>query len=282
MAVELAENLPGIQQAEAKLFKLNKDLAFQLTQMGVDVAGIFDPTPTSDILGAGMSLASGDLIGAGLSLVSLIPYAGDALAKTAKGVRVLKKINNLRKQISAAIPLVNKARRLANLARKKIAAKIRAKLAKEAAEKVAKKANCKQCKEAGENLFGTQSPKKGFKGDRGNSEWNPLDSDLTNAEEVKKAMNQFKDANGNPIETIKFKDGYPDFSPFSKKTVEIDMTGNYKLDFDAANKAADFPTTPKDYTWHHVEDGTTMQLIPSAINKVPHKGGRAIVKDPNY
>jgi hypothetical protein len=50
-------------------------MAAELIQAGVDVAGILDPTPTSDALSAAMSLAKGDYLGAALSLVSMIPYA---------------------------------------------------------------------------------------------------------------------------------------------------------------------------------------------------------------
>lgn len=35
----------------------------------------------------------------------------------------------------------------------------------------------------------------------------------------------------------------------------------------------------KGYTWHHVEDGRTMQLIPQRLhNAVRHTGGCAIIK----
>ena len=82
-------------------------------QTAVDIAGIADPTPISDVVGAGMSLYTGDFIGAGLSLISIVPYAGDALGKTAKGARAAKKINDLRKRIEAAIAAVNLAKKLA-------------------------------------------------------------------------------------------------------------------------------------------------------------------------
>ena len=52
-----------------------------------DLAGIFDPTPISDGVAAGIDLSEGDLAGAGLSLLSMIPYVGDAVAKPVKIIR---------------------------------------------------------------------------------------------------------------------------------------------------------------------------------------------------
>jgi hypothetical protein len=45
-------------------------------------------------------------------------------------------------------------------------------------------------------------------------------------------------------------------------------------DFTRANKAAGFRKTPPGYTWHHVEDGKTMLLVPTDIHEsFPHTGG---------
>lgn len=52
--------------------------------VSADIAGIFDPTPVSDGAGFLLSAAQGDALGALLSLGSMIPYAGDALAKPVK------------------------------------------------------------------------------------------------------------------------------------------------------------------------------------------------------
>ena len=54
-------------------------------------------------------------------------------------------------------------------------------------------------------------------------------------------------------------------------------------DFTAANKAAGFKKTPKDMTWHHHQDGVTMELVPSNLNnKVPLDGGASIVQSPKF
>ncbi|MBN1126825.1 MAG: HNH endonuclease [Sedimentisphaerales bacterium] len=46
-----------------------------------------------------------------------------------------------------------------------------------------------------------------------------------------------------------------------------------------ANKMMGYPDTPKGYTWHHVEDGVTMQLVPTDLHQaVRHTGGVAVIK----
>lgn len=88
-------------KAEKELTAANRELAWELSKVAVDVAGFVDPTPISDAVSMGMSLIDGDYIGASLSLVSMVPYAGDALAKTTKGARAAKKILGLQKKIAA-------------------------------------------------------------------------------------------------------------------------------------------------------------------------------------
>ncbi|TKC98828.1 HNH endonuclease [Polyangium fumosum] len=74
-------------------------------------------------------------------------------------------------------------------------------------------------------------------------------------------------------------EGYPDFKAAGvvKKEVKINQTGNREVDDRLANKAAGIDaTTTKDHTWHHHQDGTTMQLVPSDIHgKTGHTGGVA-------
>ena len=54
------------------------DLALDITQMGLDIVGLVDPTPISDGANGIISLARGDWLGAGISALSMIPYVGDA------------------------------------------------------------------------------------------------------------------------------------------------------------------------------------------------------------
>jgi hypothetical protein len=81
-------------------------------------------------------------------------------------------------------------------------------------------------------------------------------------------------------EGVKFDaEGYPDFSPYAAKTVEIDMKGNYTSDFEAANKGVGLTETPDGYTWHHHQDSRTMELLPSDLHgAVRHTGGVSILE----
>ena len=94
--------------------------------------------------------------------------------------------------------------------------------------------------------------------------------------------------------------GFPDFSPYkynkggftgevsfelpSKAGVEAGtcLRGDCYYDFKMANKAAGFGNkvtdTPKGWTWHHCEDGKTMQLIPTDLHrKIGHDGGEKVI-----
>jgi hypothetical protein len=71
-------------------------------------------------------------------------------------------------------------------------------------------------------------------------------------------------------------DGFPDFRAAGvvQKEVNIVSTGSRSGDFAAANRAAGFMETPKGMTWHHHQDGTTMQLVPTDVHaKTGHTGG---------
>jgi HNH/ENDO VII superfamily nuclease len=70
--------------------------------------------------------------------------------------------------------------------------------------------------------------------------------------------------------------GFPDFKAAGlvQKEVQITYTGTRGGDFAAANQAAGLPSTPRNMTWHHHQDGTTMQLVPTRIHdNTGHTGG---------
>lgn len=85
-----------------------------------------------------------------------------------------------------------------------------------------------------------------------------------------------------PVTGVPFDaDGYPDFRAAGvvKHEVKIKFTGNREKDYDLANKAAGLSKRPNDSTWHHHQDGTTMQLVPRDIHKkTGHTGGVAASK----
>jgi hypothetical protein len=87
--------------SQKELDQANRELAWELTKAGVDIAGMLDPTPFSDLTSAAMSAYEGDLVGTGLSLISCIPYLGDAIAKPIKSSRAVKKVAALSAKVKA-------------------------------------------------------------------------------------------------------------------------------------------------------------------------------------
>ena len=81
---EYQETLEEQRQAEAEMAAIEREIAWEAAKAGVDAAGLLDPTPTSDLISAGMSISEGDFWGAGLSIVSAVPYLGDAIAKPSR------------------------------------------------------------------------------------------------------------------------------------------------------------------------------------------------------
>lgn len=73
--------------------------------------------------------------------------------------------------------------------------------------------------------------------------------------------------------------GFPDFSQYAKAEVKLDdLTGDYRTDEALANEAVNLSKTPENYTWHHVEDGVNMQLVPTNLHQgVRHTGGSALI-----
>lgn len=100
---QLAANYGGLNQggnllaanpggAAKGLTAAQKSLALDIFQLGLDIAGIFDPTPISDGFSAGISLGRGDWFGAATSAVGAIfPYVGDAakLGKLGKWAKTI-------------------------------------------------------------------------------------------------------------------------------------------------------------------------------------------------
>ncbi|MDI3289190.1 HNH endonuclease [Polyangium sp. 15x6] len=73
-------------------------------------------------------------------------------------------------------------------------------------------------------------------------------------------------------------EGYPDFKAAGvvKREVKITQTGDRREDIKRANQAANYKLTPKDHTWHHHQDGKTMQLVHRDIHGATgHTGGVA-------
>jgi RHS repeat-associated protein len=86
--------------------------------------------------------------------------------------------------------------------------------------------------------------------------------------------------------------GFPEFGPYIQSVkrsdgslvrgeVKIKMTGDSKEDMRRANAALGIKQ-PSNMSWHHHQDGETMQLVPYEINdKYKHTGGDSVVKHAN-
>ncbi|WP_440963534.1 HNH endonuclease [Massilia sp. GER05] len=103
--------------------------------------------------------------------------------------------------------------------------------------------------------------------DNGGSVWNELDGTWVYSDKV-----------GN---VVRYPNGFPDFEGggYVRQSVDIDMVPNHTTDFINANKTA--PLGPKlpTNTWHHNENGVTMQEIDKIIHsRFTHRGGVSIMK----
>ncbi|EHM3444058.1 HNH endonuclease [Salmonella enterica subsp. enterica] len=84
---------------------------------------------------------------------------------------------------------------------------------------------------------------------------------------------------------VRYPNGYPDFSPHAIQETNVpDLKGNHGRnpggDFGKADVLA--PNGPADYknnTWHHHQNGTTMQEVPKNIHgEFTHRGGVSNIK----
>lgn len=270
-----------LSRAEQRLQELTRSKEWEAAKTTADLAGIVDPTPASDAVSFGMSVAEGDWVGAFLSGVSFVPYLGDTVAKPIKIVRAAKTVAAIEREAAALAKQIahfkNAGTRIAQ--RKMAAAAERARRAKEAGERYAAAAKCARCPKPS-NRFGTHLPSTGsWKGEAGNSRWVSDDK---------------------PPVSVDYREGYPDFStsephsiyPRGGGSVEIEMKGN-DTDFRAARDAMrqklgdpKWPggreLAPDGYTWHHNEDGATMQLVRKSVHDkaesgAAHVGGESIV-----
>ncbi len=130
---------PGLQDIGNRLSAATKALAqadaelkWELAGAVADAAGLVDPTPVSDLVGAGLSLRKGDFLGAGLSAASVVPYVGDAAAKPIKAARATKSIAALEKKVATLTKTVNDLKKAKKQAEAAEATAKEAKIAKEA------------------------------------------------------------------------------------------------------------------------------------------------------
>jgi hypothetical protein len=85
---------------------------------------------------------------------------------------------------------------------------------------------------------------------------------------------------GREVSVTYSKEGYPDFSPYAhpehSQPVTIENSGKRYIDNARANSAVGLDSTPKGYTWHHMENGQ-MLLVERAVHSsksgFSHTGG---------
>ncbi|UTX65162.1 HNH endonuclease [Streptococcus constellatus] len=80
--------------------------------------------------------------------------------------------------------------------------------------------------------------------------------------------------------TVKYTDGFPDFKAAGFVEQEVILEDGFKgraKDFKEANDIS--PKTSIDNTWHHHQDGQTLQELKRSIHsRFTHRGGISIVK----
>lgn len=95
------------------------------------------------------------------------------------------------------------------------------------------------------------------------------------------------------VKGVTYKNGMPDFSPFAVGEVKIDnMSPTPRPNYTAADEAmarklgvlAEDISSWRNYnrfTWHELNDGTTMQLVPTDINTpiFGHAGGCSEIRE---
>jgi hypothetical protein len=112
VAAAPARGLTDVRTAtEPPLTPEQQTLLLDLTQIALDVAGIFEPTPFADLTNASISTVRSDWTGAGISLLGTIPYVGDA-AKAGKFPRYLKTLERVIAEAQFSAPFLRVARPL--------------------------------------------------------------------------------------------------------------------------------------------------------------------------
>lgn len=97
---------------------------------------------------------------------------------------------------------------------------------------------------------------------KGGSVWSELDGTWV-----------YKDVEGN---VVRYPNGFPDYkgAGFVRQEVKIETVPDHYYDFKNADQSAPLGPKQPENTWHHHEDGATMQEINMIIhNRFTHRGG---------
>ena len=261
-----------------------------------DIAGIFDPTPTSDAAGLVLSAVQLDALGVLLSVGSMVPYAGDAVAKplkiakrapkTAKALEaVLNAGDNLAKAGANVLKRSGLSLGQVALARKKALARVQQAML-DARKKLPGCEDCLLVGAKGEQRL-LQMPRKGK-----NGKWNTPDGEAPAA-----GTGSFEFAapkklpDGREVTEIKFRNGTPVFDDYvnGPKYDLWEVSGDAKIDGDRLSAMMREtnpnwqPPSSKDYVLHHFENGQ-VGYVPRvihdrAIGGVGHTGGNSMINN---
>ena len=258
-----------------EMAQLNAQYGELATDVGLAAGGALPPPfgTAADLASLGRSLWKGDWGGALLDVVGLVPILGDG----AKAGKIAKRLDDLRRAIDTAATGLRRAFTRTNAAAGKYWDDV-VKANREAYEQALR--NCdgsRACREAAAAKKGPQYEQTPVSGDRG--EWV--------SGERGDGVFQPADPSKPPIA---YRNGFPDLSPHAQHSVDIPMRGNHSTDFTKADQAVrdrlgdpDW-RRPEGYTWHHKENGTTMELVPQDIHSTAkggyatHSGGASLYK----
>jgi hypothetical protein len=292
LSEQLRKNVWDTLEREAKSMS-PLDVATTMT----DITGIFDPTPLSDGAGFILSAVQGDGLGAALSLGSMIPYAGDALAKplkfakkapqTAKALEAfLHASDNLAMAGQAALKRAGLSLEQVGAARKQALAKVQQAML----DVKVHKTGCVEC-----GLVGAKGQNRSLHMPHtgNNGKWK-----TTTGEQPMDGNGMFEFhqertvPDGRKVKEIEFRNGTPNFDNYveGKKYNLWEVSGNADVDARELRKMMHETdanwTAPsrKDFVLHHFEDGQ-VGYIPRNIhdifpfNGVAHTGGNSMINN---
>ena len=259
-----------LRQDHGRLQNMGAEYADLAVDAGLAAGGALPPPfgTVVDVASLGRSLWRGDWGGALLDAVGIVPVFGDG----AKAAKIADRLNDLRRSIDTLTTGVARGMRQTREAALKYWDDIVK--GNDAAYRRAL-ASCngtQRCLDAaalnkGPQYNNTPTSDKGS--------WTPPEG---------RGDGVFTPDNGGP--PITYQNGFPDYSAHSVADVDIPMTGVRRTDdalADEAMRARDPDwSRPRGHTWHHHQDGVTMQLVPESVHGTgrgaasPHMGGASL------
>jgi hypothetical protein len=260
-------NVAETRTAFTQLQDLNQRYGDLLIDCGLAAGGLAPPPwgTYADVLSLGRSWTNGTWGDVFFDVIGFVP-----VLDLVKGARTGLKVNDIRRGVDAANTAMGRVFQSTKQAAAKYWDDVMASRKAAYDEAVRACGTNKACRDSKAPMKGpqyAQTPTNNgrWAGERGDGVWHP--------------------DNGGP--PITYRNGFPDFSAHSAGQVEIPMTGlrgdHALADSAMRNQLGDQNwTRPPGYTWHHVEDGVTMQLVPTSLNNTyGHTGGASLYNGAN-